>query len=125
MKAMTLNEIVVNAQAAAFSQMCNGGYIRIKDADGVTLAEMRFGDPAFGDPLNGVLKVVDIKGERSAPATGTAHHYEVYARDGVKLLTGSVGLTGSDAEMELPYLEIREGMGIYISSFTHRVPRGN
>ncbi len=57
--------------------------------------------------------------DASADAPGTAGHFRIYASDGTtQHIEGTVGLTGSGADLELDNTNIQTGQQITITSFS-------
>ena len=121
-KNLVLENDAVNAQANALATLCNNGYIRIKTAADVTLAELRFGATAFEAAAAGVLTANAITPEDAALDNGTASKYEVYKSDGTSLLwTGTVGT--ADADLVLNAVVITAGAQVSISGLVHTVTK--
>jgi hypothetical protein len=119
-----MESIAVNAQAEALSELCDDGYLRIKSATGVILAEFKLDNPAFSPAIDGVITARTVGAEMNAPFTGVAARYEVFEDDGETLLwTGEVGISGTGSDLELSDINIVAGSEIHIASFTHTVPR--
>ena len=112
---MRLEDAVVNAQARAGYALADGGALVIL-AGPVTLARLGFGRPAFGVPAGGVIRALPLTSEMAAPATGDADGYEVHAADGALLWSGTVGLVGSGADMEMASVSIQRGSVVEITS---------
>jgi hypothetical protein len=130
---LKLADNIANAEATAVNTEVVSGYIRIYDgtqpvnADTATaanlLAEIRFGNPAFGTPSAGVITANAI-----APSTGlftgTATWFRVLKSDGVtKCWDGNVGLAAATPDMVLNSVAIGIGATVTISSFTHTVTK--
>lgn len=123
----------VNGQANDTAARCNGGYLRIYDgaqpADGdtavssqVLLAELRFGNPAFGAAVNGVITANAITADSDANNTGTATWFRAVASDGTtSVFDGSVGI--SNANMILATTSISQHQTVSCSSLTHTVAK--
>ena len=121
-KNLVLENAAVNAEADALGALCNSGYIRIKTAANLLLAELRFGASAFGAAVAGVITAAAITPEDAALDSGTAAKYEAYASNGSTLLwTGTVGL--SDADLILNAVVISAGAQVSITSLVHTVPK--
>jgi hypothetical protein len=121
-KNLVLENESVNAQANALATLCNNGYIRIKSAANVLLAELRFGATAFGAASAGVIEANAITAEDAALDTATATKYEVYKSDGTSLLwTGTVGT--ADADLVLNAVGITVGAQVTITGLVHTVPK--
>lgn len=119
---LVLENEAVNAEANALAALCNSGYLRIKSAADLQLAELRFASTAFPAASAGVLTANAIVTDTSADATGTATKYEVYKSDGTsKLWTGTVGITTSD--LILNSVSISQGAQVSVSSLMHTVPK--
>jgi hypothetical protein len=118
-----------NARCDAHTALLNTGYLRIysgtqaTDADTalgaqVLLAELRFGNPAFGAASAGVATANAITQDSSADATGTATWYRCLKSDGTTAVEdGSVGT--SSANLVLNSTSIVSGAAVQVSSFTH------
>jgi hypothetical protein len=118
-----------NARCDAHTALLNTGYLRIysgtqaTDADTalgaqVLLAELRFGNPAFGAASAGVATANAITQDSSADATGTATWYRCLKSDGTTAVEdGSVGT--SSANLVLNSTSIVTGAAVQVSSFTH------
>jgi hypothetical protein len=131
---LKLADNIANAEATAVNTEVVSGYIRIYDgtqpatADDAIgsvnlLAELRFGNPAFGTPSAGVITANAI-----APSTGlftgTATWFRVLKSDGVtKCWDGNVGLAAATPDMVLNSVAIGIGATVTISSFTHTVTK--
>jgi len=121
-KNLVLEDVAVNAEADALALLANNGYIRIKTAADLQLAELRFGDPAFPAAAAGVLTANAITPDAEADNTGVATKYEAYQSDGTtKLWTGTVGT--ADADLILNSVEIQAGAEVSITSLEHTVPK--
>ena len=123
----------VNDEAAALAALAENGYIRIYDGSRpatantaigsqVKLAELRFGAPAFGAPVNGVITANAITPDISADATGTASWFRVLEDDGTTpLWDGEAGTAGAD--LILNSVAIGAGSQVSITSLVHTVPK--
>lgn len=56
--------------------------------------------------------------DSSADATGTAAHFRIYDSGGVAQLQGTVGITGSGADMEVDNTSFATGQSFTITAFT-------
>jgi len=123
----------VNAEADALAILANTGYIRIYDGTRPTnadtavgaqvlLAELRFGETAFGAAVNGVLTANAITADSSANAGGTASWARILKSDGTTALwDDEVGTATSN--IILNSVTIGLGANVSISALTHTVPR--
>lgn len=133
---MALNPQITNAAASAAAdavvdkvdQGAAAGKLRIYDgtqaatADTavgaqVLLAELTFGDPAFGAASNGVATANAITADSAANATGTASWFRVVDSDGTAIWDGTVGTSGAD--LNLNTTSIVAGAEVSVSSFTY------
>jgi len=106
--AIELADTLVNARAdlitAARDAGASGGHIRIYDgtrpAKGGTattlLGELTFSATSAPSASGGVLTASAITGDASADATGTATWFREVDSDGLFVLDGDCGLSGSD-----------------------------
>lgn len=100
-----------NAAADATATLLNTGYIRLYDSTGggqpadpsvavgtnVLLAELRFGNPAFGAAAAGVATANAITDDADADNTGTATWYRALKSDGTTaVMDGSVGTAATN-----------------------------
>lgn len=133
-----LNANARNAMANAFAALFdaaagspNAGYIRIYDGtqptnggDAITtqklLAELRFGDPAFGSASNGTITANAIARDDSANDTGTASWARLLDGDGNFIADVDVGTSG--ATINLNTTSLVSGGPVEITSFTFTVP---
>lgn len=125
----------VNAQAKIHGALLDGGLLRIysgsqpDDADDlikdqILLAELRFGTPAFKDPVGGEIEAHAIQKEKSAKAKGRAAFFRCVMADGLSpVMDGSAGPEGSQANLELKNVNIEPGMEVSVTRFRHIVPR--
>lgn len=116
-----------NAALDAMLALADDGYFRIYDGEqpynaetqlsGQTLlAELRFGDPAFGPADDGVAYANAITPENAAIAAGTATWFRVFKANGnTKLWDGSVGETGCN--LNLDSVDVAVGDAISITEY--------
>lgn len=70
------------------------------DADtGTLLATLPMSDPAFGAGSAGVITASAITDDASIDATGTAAHFRIKDSNGLVVAQGSVGTSGSGADI--------------------------
>lgn len=129
-----LANLTVNAEAEALSDLFDTGYLRIYsgtkpvDADtalsgNTLLAELRFGNPAFGAAVNGVLTANALTQDSSADATGTATFFRAFRSDGTTvIMDGEVGVSGSD--LNLNSVAIQAGTIVQVTSMIITVSKG-
>lgn len=127
-----------SAEADAFSDLLDNGYLRIYDSTGgtgqpatvdtaigsqVKLAELRFANPASGASSNGVITFSALTADSSADATGTATWFRAFKSDGTTpVWDGSVGTSG--ATLNLNSTAIQSGAEVSVTSLTHTVNKG-
>lgn len=122
----------VNAEADALAALLANGYLRLYSGsrpatadDPVTsqtlLAELRFGNPAFGAASGGTITANAITQDTSADATGAATWYRALKSDGTTVvMDGSVGT--SDANLVMNNANIQVNAIVSVSSFSYTVP---
>lgn len=105
---------------AIFDKLDDGagaGYVDICD-DTTVLATLTFSDPACAASSGGIITFNAVTSDMSAAATGTADVCRFYDSDDTLLFTGTVGVTGSGADIELDTTSIATGDIVLISSGT-------
>jgi hypothetical protein len=126
--------MAVNLQTSARNGACNGvvdlldvgsanpaGLLRIgTTAMGTILAQLNFSNPAFGAALVGVATAASIADDTSADNTGTAAAFDFQDRDRAGILSGSVGTSGAD--INLNTVSITAGDTVSITSMTVTMP---
>jgi hypothetical protein len=122
------SNVAVNAKMDALAPLLNNGYLRLYDGLQPTtpdtaigkqrlLAELRFGMPAFGAAVAGVITATEITQDSAAAATGTATWYRAFKSDGrTAIHDGSVGTVGSNINLNSALIEARAIVAI--SDFT-------
>jgi len=127
-----------NISTAARNAMCDAfvdqfevgtadasGDIQIYDAGFATLlAELTFSNPAFGNAVAGVATANAIASDASADNSGTAAVCRFRDRDNGTVVEGTVGTTGSGADIELNTVTIATLDIVAISSGTITQPAG-
>jgi hypothetical protein len=83
----------------------------------VLLAELTFGDPAFGAASNGVATANAITPDPSANATGTASWFRAVDSDNTAIFDGTVGASGAD--LNLNTVSIVSGAEVAVTSLTY------
>lgn len=88
------------------------------------LAELTFGDPAFGAAADGnpggVATANSITSDAAANATGTASWFRVVDSDGNAIFDGTVGTSGAD--LNLATVSIVTNVEVEVTSFTYTQP---
>lgn len=130
---LKLSNAAVNAEADAFSDQLDNGYLRIYDgaqptnADTavgaqVLLAELRFNATASPAAVAGVITFSAFTSDASANNTGTAAWYRALKADGTTaVMDGSVGTATSD--LILNSVAISSGAEVSITAWTHTLPK--
>lgn len=129
-----LSNTGANAEADAVADLLDDGYLRIYDGSqpanadtavsGQTLlAELRFGNPAFGSSSAGVVTANAITQDSSANNTGTASWFRALKSDGTTVLfDGSVGTSGCN--LNLNTTSIVSGAPVSVTALTFTAQKG-
>jgi hypothetical protein len=89
----------------------------------VLLAELTFGNPAFGAASAGVATANAITQDSSANASGTCTWFRVVKSDTTTVLfDGSVGTSG--ANLNLNSVAISSGAAVQVTSLTFTAQKG-
>jgi len=123
----------VNASAAAVGALLNSGKIRIYDgtkpatantaiSDQVLLAELTFGNPAFGSPDEGVITAEAITQDSDANADGTPTWCRCLKSDNTPVMDGTAGYP-SGFNLNLTTASIVQHAIVTCSSFTYTQPK--
>lgn len=119
---LTLTADGQNDACNGFVDQLNGGFIKIRKADGTLLVTLTLGSPAFGDAGD----VVDGRASANAItngvaiATGTASKATFHKSDDTQVAEGNVGT--SDATVMLPTVSIVAGTTYGLSSCNINMP---
>lgn len=87
------------------------------------LAEVTLSSTPFQAPVNGVLTANAISPDLSTQATGVATWYRLFDGNVAAVLDGSVGLSGSGADLIVDDTSIVAGQEFRVSSYT--ITEGN
>jgi hypothetical protein len=129
-----LTNAAVNAEADALAALADHGWVDVltgaQPATGdtaistqVVLASMRLSSPAFGAASAGVITASSIT-SATASASGIAAWLRVYMTDHLTpLWDGSVGVTGSNSNLELGATNIVAGQTVGASAFVHTIAK--
>ncbi len=129
-----LTDLAATTEANAVAALLNNGWLRLYSgsqpstadeavSSQVVLAELRFGNPAFGSASDGVAAANAIAGDASANATGTATWFRCFKSDGATpVFDGSVGTSNSN--VVLNSAEISAGAQVDVTSFTFTAQKG-
>ena len=118
------------AEATAAVAKANGGILRLyagtqeDDANTPTsdtvLSEHAIPNPACSSVVNGVATFNSIGTDTDANASGDATWFRVFKADGTSIVfDGSVGLTGSGADLEMADVSIVQHGTVYITELTY------
>jgi len=130
---LKLSNAAVNAEADAFSDLLDNGYLRIYSgtqpatadtalSGNTLLAELRFSNPASGAAVAGVITFSAITSDTSADATGTATFFRALKSDGTSVVfDGSVGTASAD--LVLNSVAIQAGADVDVISLQHTIPK--
>jgi hypothetical protein len=91
-------------------------------ASGTLLGTLTFSDPAFGAASNGVATANAITSDNVADASGTAGYFRALDSNGAAVFDGTIGLTGSGADLIMNDVAIVAGGIIAISALTYTQP---
>lgn len=98
--------MISDAGVQAIADLLASGFVRIFDASGRLLAELRFSDPAFTQVSNGSARSKPLLPDPDAKATGTASSFKAFASDGTTVVfDGSGGLAGADLILDDTHIE--------------------
>lgn len=133
-----VSNAAASAEADAFSDLLDNGYLRIYDSTGgtgqpatvdtaigsqVLLAELRFSATASPSAVNGVITFSAITSDSSANATGTATWFRTFKSDGTTAVwDGTVSTAG--ATLNLNSTAISSGAQVDVTSLTFTVNKG-
>jgi hypothetical protein len=129
-----LSNVGANAEADAVCVLANSGFLRLYDGTQATsadtalgaqvlLAELTFGNPAFGAASAGVATANAITQDSSANASGTCTWFRVVKSDTTTVLfDGSVGTSG--ANLNLNSVAISSGAAVQVTSLTFTAQKG-
>jgi hypothetical protein len=133
-----ISNAAANAEAGAFADLLNNGYLRIYDSTGgtgqpatvdtaigsqVLLAELRFAATAESDITNGVITFAALTADSAANATGTATWFRAFSSDGTTAVwDGSVST--ASATLNLNTTSIVQNAEVSVSSASFTVNKG-
>jgi hypothetical protein len=125
--ATTLSTAARNAACNAIVDLVDGGTtdsagdIVLMGSGDVEVATCLMSNPAFGAAATGVATAAAIASDTNATG-GTIFAFKVVDRDNAELWRGSVGTTGSGADLEMSTTLIGAGDTVAITSYTFTVP---
>ena len=133
-----ISNAAANAEAGAFADLLNNGYLRIYDSTGgtgqpatvdtaigsqVLLAELRFAATSESDITNGVITFAALTADSSANNTGTATWFRAFSSDGTTAVWDGSVATAS-ATLNLNTTSIVSGAEVSVTSATYTVNKG-
>ena len=129
-----ISNAAATAEANAFADLLNNGYLRIYDSTGgtgqpatvdtaigsqVLLAELRFAATSESSISNGVITFAAITSDTSANATGTATWFRALSSDGTSAQwDGSVGTSGATLNLNSTAIQIGAQVDVTAGTFT-------
>jgi len=134
-----ISNAAATAEANAFADLLNNGYLRIYDSTGgtgqpatvdtaigsqVLLAELRFHTPNSESSIsNGVITFDAITSDTDANATGTATWFRAFSSDGTTAIwDGSVNTAGATLNLNSTAIQIHAQVDV--TSATHTINKG-
>ena len=132
--ASRFSTVAANTAADAIAALLDGGFLRLYDGtrpttaesavtNQVLLAEIAFGDPAFGAAVGGIATANALTAEDSALATGTATWFRCVTNGGASVFDGSIGIAGDGANLTLNDVAIELGASVSISAGPFTTPK--
>jgi hypothetical protein len=128
-----LSRFAVDFQAEAFAALFNGSSLEVYSGTRPTdpdsslgsqklLATLRFSNPAFASPADGLLTAKAILMDPEAKATGKAEWFRVRNSDGNVILDGTAGVPDLKAQydLNLKSADIQQNAEVGCESFTLR-----
>lgn len=125
--AVTLSTAARNAACNAIVDLVDvgttdlNGDLVIMTAGELEVATLALSEVAFGNSSSGTATAAAITSDTNATG-GTAALFKVLDQDNTEVWRGSVGATGSGADLELSALVIGAGDTVTVTSFTFTVP---
>jgi len=121
----TLYEPMQEPAVVAVGHELDGGTIKLLAAGGLVLSSgMTFSNPAFGAVAAGGIVTANAIGTDNNPAnTGTAVEFQFLDATSKLIMSGSVGVAGSGADLIMNTNNIIAGVAVSITSLTMQVPQ--
>lgn len=102
------------------------GNLVLKSAGGAVLCTIALAATAFGAAVAGVADLagtpLSALGTAAAGAGTDAATCELQDGDGTVVVTGTVGITGSGADLELDNVSVAEGVAVNVTAFSYTQP---
>lgn len=118
-----LDAITTRAGNAAVLRIYSGVRPATGGAETTILAELTCGTPFAAGASGGTLTLGAITSDSSANNTGTATWFRIQSSGGTHVLDGSVGASGSGADLILSTTSIVSGATVAVTAAT--ITRGN
>lgn len=83
------------------------------------LCEMNLSNPAFGDASSGTIELNSTPLTGTVTETGVADAYQVVNANGDVAHSGSITSEGGGGDIELNYISLTKGFGVYITSYSY------
>lgn len=128
--AISFTNQVRNQLCIQIASLSNGGKLRIyngPNATGDLLVELQLSNPAFLAPVNGSMVANPISAAVVA-ASGTAQSWSLFSSNlnatlpNTSLLTGSVGLSGSGADLTMDNTSLILNQTVAVTAFNFVAP---
>ena len=129
-----ISNAAATAEANAFADLLNNGYLRIYDSTGGTgqpatvdtaigsqklLAELRFAATSESDITNGVITFAALTADSAADDTGTATWFRAFQSNGTSAVwDGSVSTSGATLNLNTTSIVINANVSVTSLTFT-------
>lgn len=120
---MELSDHIIQIQAEAIAPEFDGAVLTLQEGERA-VADLSFPVPGIISIENGILTGGKLS-PALEPSGGTLDNYLIRKLDGTIISTGSIGLPGSGADLEIKSIKIPRGAEVHIDNFVHVIPRGN
>lgn len=128
-----LTNLAANTAVDEVTALLNSGFLRIYSGSQpatadtaigsqTLLAELTFGNPAFGAASGGVATANAVTQDSAANATGAASWFRAFKSDGTPVFDGSVGT--ASANLIVNTTSIVTGVPVSVSSLTYTQGKG-
>lgn len=113
-------QAIADLYAGGIMEIRTGGVAGVANADtGTVLVTINpLPTPAFATASGGACAKSGTWEDTSADATGTAGHFRMRSSSGTYIREGTVGVTGSGADLELSSVSIVAGGDVTITGFS-------
>ena len=90
-----------------------------QQSPGSEIINLPFQPVAFGTASNGTINLVTLGVLGVVVTPGTAGHFRLESGNSALILTGSIGVIGSGADLEFNTLSFANGANVSLSSFSY------